>query len=71
MQSNGESCFELIGKSMETETTTWLEFLNGGKAVVEQILVSKERKKSKITGLSESQSGIQVGMFIWVRSFEI
>ena len=29
---------ELVGKSMETETTTWSEFPNGGKAIVEQIL---------------------------------
>ena len=29
------------GKSMETERTT-LEFSNGGKAIVEQILVSEE-----------------------------
>ena len=28
---------------METETTTWSEFPNGGKAVVEQILESEER----------------------------
>ena len=41
MQWNGESCFEFIGKSMETETT-WSEFPNGGKAFVEQILASEE-----------------------------
>ena len=29
------------------ETTTWSEFLDGGKAIVEQILASEERKKSK------------------------
>ena len=27
---------------METETTTWSEFPIGGKAIVEQILVSEE-----------------------------
>ena len=27
---------------METETKTWLEFPNGGKAVVEQILAEEE-----------------------------
>ena len=42
MQWNGASCFEFIGKSMETETTTWSEFANGGKAIVEQILGSEE-----------------------------
>ena len=47
MQWNGESCFEYDEKSMETETKTGLEFPNGGKAIVEQILASEERKKSK------------------------
>ena len=61
MRLNGAFCFEFIGKSMETETTTWSEFPNGGKAIVEQILVSEERKKSKKVGLQESQSEIQVG----------
>ena len=27
---------------METETTTWSEFSNGGNAIVEQILASEE-----------------------------
>ena len=35
---------------METETTI-SEFPNGGKAIVEQILASEERKKSKGAGL--------------------
>ena len=35
------------GKSLETETTTWSEFPNGGKAILEQILASEERHKSK------------------------
>ena len=57
---------------METETTTWSQFSNGGKAVVEQILVSAERNKSKRAGWRESQSGIWIGkLTIWVRSFEI
>ena len=47
MQWNGTSCFELDGKSMKTETKTWSEFPDGGKAIVEQILASEERKKSK------------------------
>ena len=72
MQWNGATCCELVGKSMETETTTWSEFSNGGKAIPEQILASEERKKSKRAGLWESQSGIRVGkLTIWVRSFEI
>ena len=54
-------------KVMETETTTWSEFSNGGKAIVEQILASEERNTSKRAGLWESQSGIQVGkLTIWV-----
>ena len=57
---------------METETRTWSELLNGGKAIVEQILASEEKNKSKRTGLWEPQSGIQAGtLTIWVRSFEI
>ena len=57
---------------METETATWSEFPNGGKAIVEQMLALEERKKSKRAGLWELQSGIQVGkLTIWVRLFEI
>ena len=59
-------------KSTKTETTTWSEFLNGGKAIVEQIPVLEEINKSKRVGLWESQSGMQVGkLTIWVRLFEI
>ena len=32
---------------METETTTWSEFLNGEKAIVEEILASEERINPK------------------------
>ena len=72
MQWNGTSCFELDGKSMKTETKTWSEFSDGGKAIVEQILASEERNKSKREGLQESQSGMQEGkLTIPVRSFEI
>ena len=72
MQSSGASCCEFNGKSMETETTTWSEFPNRGKAIVEQILASKERKKSKRVGLWELQSGIRVGKLnFWVSSLEI
>ena len=53
--------FEFDGKSMKTETTTWSEFPNGGKVIVEQILATEEINKSKKAGLWESQSGIQVG----------
>ena len=68
---NGASCCELVGKSMETETTTWSEFPNGGKAIVEQILASEERKKSKRAGLWESQSEMWEGkLTIWPRSLE-
>ena len=38
---------EFDGKSMETETTTWSQFPDGGKAIVEQILASEEINKSK------------------------
>ena len=60
-----------IVKSMGTETTTWSEFPNWGKAIVEQITVSEEINKSKRASLWES--GIQAGkLTIWVRrSFEI
>ena len=43
--------FEFDRKSMETETTTQLEFPNRGKAIVEQILAAKEINKSKRAGL--------------------
>ena len=52
---NMASCFKFIGKSMETEKTTWSEFPNGGKAIAEQILASEDRNKSKTAGLWESQ----------------
>ena len=69
---NGASCCELVGKSMETETTTWSEFPNGGKAIVEQILASEEINKSKRAGLWELQSDIRVGkLIIWVSLLEI
>ena len=60
-------------KVMETETKTWSKFRNGGKAIVEQILVSKERNQlSKRAGLWQSQSGIRVGkLTIWLMLFEI
>ena len=48
------------GKSIETKTTTWSEFPNGGKVIVEQILASEEINKPKSAGLWKSQSGIPV-----------
>ena len=72
MQWNRGYYCEFDGKSVETETATWSEFPNGGKAIVEQILASEEISKPKRTGLQESQSGIRVGkLTIWVRSYEI
>ena len=66
------SSFEFYGKSMETETTTWSEFPNEGKSIVEQMLVSDDRNRSKRAGLWESQSGIWVGkLTIWIRLFKI
>ena len=67
MQWNGASRFEFVGKSMEAATTTWSEFPNGGKAIIEQILAPEEKNKFK-----RSKSGIRVGKFtIRVRSFQI
>ena len=45
---------------MKTETTTWSEFPNGGKVIVEEILASESKKKSKRVELWESQPGILV-----------
>ena len=53
MLLNKESRCEFHGKSMGTETTTWSEFPNGGKTIVEQILVSEGRSKYKRAGLRE------------------
>ena len=70
-QWNKASCYEYDGKSLETETTTWSEFPNGGKDIVEQILASEEINISKRAGLWESQSEIWVEkLTIWVRPFE-
>ena len=71
MHWNGGSCYDFDGKSMETGTTTWSEFPNVGKAIVEQILSSEERNKSKRVGLWKSQPRIRVGkLTIWVMLFE-
>ena len=72
MRWKGASLCEYDGKLVETETATWSEFPNGGKAIVEQILASEERSKPKRAGLWEPQSGMRVGkLTIWVRLFEI
>ena len=71
MQWSTASCCKFDRKLMETEIT-WSEFPIGAKAIVEQILASKEGNKSKGAGLWESQFGIQVGkLTIWVRLLEI
>ena len=55
-----------------SRSTTWSRFPNGGKAIVDQILASEERNKTKWPGLLESQSGIRVGkLTILVRLPEI
>ena len=41
MWQNEAPCLEFNGNSTETKTT-WSEFLNGGKAIAEQILPSEE-----------------------------
>ena len=43
--------FQIWWKVMEIEATTGSEFPNSGKAIVEKILASEERKKSKRAGL--------------------
>ena len=66
------SVCEHDGKEVENETSTWSEFPNGRKTIVEQILASEEKNKSKKTWLWESQSGMRVEtLTIWVSSFEI
>ena len=60
MRWNGASRCELVGKSMETETTTWSEFPNGGKTIVEQILASEKRNKSKRALHNESNTRCSV-----------
>ena len=45
---------------METEAIIWSEFPNGESTIVEQLLVSEERKKSKRVGPRETHSEIWV-----------
>ena len=48
---NMASPFYFIGKLLENGTTIWPEFSIGVKALLEQILVSEKRNKSKRAGL--------------------
>ena len=50
-QQTQNGIFDFVGKSMKTETATWSDFPNRGKAIVEQILASEEINKSKRAGL--------------------
>ena len=69
---NGASRSEFDGKSMETETRSWSEYLDGEKTIVEQILASIRRNKYIRAGLWESQSVMRVRkLMFWVSSFEI
>ena len=65
--------FQSEGKPVKNFTARYkLESPNGAKAIVEQILVSRERNESNRAGLWVSQSGIQLGkLTIWVSVFEI
>ena len=56
---------------METETTSWSEFPNGGKAILEQILASEEINPKEQDYEGHSQGSEQEKLAIWVRSFEI
>ena len=67
MRWNGASRCELVGKSMETETTTWSEFPNGEKAIVEQIIASEERNKSKRRGCNPSRKVNHLSKVVWDR----
>ena len=58
--------FEFGRKSMETETTTWSDFFNGGKATVEQILVSEEKKSKKAVS-DPSRDVNQLSRVVWGR----
>ena len=68
MRWNGASRCELLGKSMEIETTAWSEFPNGGKVIVEQILPSEERNKSKRAGLLSAINVMHSSFFSHVSS---
>ena len=63
---NRTSHFEFDGKLMEIETMKLSEFPNGGKAILEKILLSGERSKYKRARLWES--GIQVGKLVLTKT---
>ena len=67
MQWNRASCFKFDGKSVETETTAWLEFPNGQKAILEQILVSEEINRKEQVCESHSQRSEHWKFTMWVR----
>ena len=69
MRWNEVSRCKYHGKSIETETTTWSEFPNGGKAIVEKILASEERNTSKKAGLWESRIEINIFEILNVPNF--
>ena len=71
MQWNRAFRFEFIGNSVVTETT-WSEFPNGGKAIVEEMLASEEEKTPKgkimrITVWDPSRKVNHVSKIIWDR----
>ena len=53
LQWKGAFPFEFEGKSIKTETKTWLELPHGEKATIEQTLASEEVNESRRTGLWE------------------
>ena len=53
MQWNEAFFFDFDGQSVKIQTATWSEFPNEGEIIVEQILASEERNKSKRAGLWE------------------
>ena len=74
MRWNRASHCEIDKKSMETETTTWSEFPNGGKAIAEQTPASKKKKKKvqnsktgRITVWDPSREVNHLSMVMWDR----
>ena len=59
MRWNGASRCELDGKSMENETTTWSEFPNGGKGIVEQIQAQMKEINPKEQGYENHSLGCE------------
>ena len=69
----GHLVLSFNGKSMETETTRWSTFSNGGKATVEQILASEEKRQIqksrtvRVTVRSRSRKVNHLSKVIWDR----